>query len=78
LNSNGFDPSLFHHLETRKKWLVNELWHYRLHTPNKSSGIVLQEYDADKKKLDGPIYKIFRGTEIAKTEAPHLYFRNGF
>ncbi|EGP4759551.1 glycoside hydrolase family 43 protein [Enterococcus faecium] len=78
LNSNGFDPSLFHDLETGKKWLVNELWDYRLDTPNKSSGIVLQEYDAEKKKLDGPIYKIFAGTELAKTEAPHLYFRNGY
>ncbi|WP_165006218.1 MULTISPECIES: glycoside hydrolase family 43 protein [unclassified Enterococcus] len=78
LNSNGFDPSLFHDPNTKKKWLVNELWDYRMTTPNKSAGIVLQEYDPVKKELAGPIYKIFAGTELAKTEAPHLYYRNGY
>ncbi|MEY8445590.1 glycoside hydrolase family 43 protein [Enterococcus ratti] len=78
LNSSGFDPSLFHDERTGKKWLVNEQWDYRLNTPNKSTGIVLQEYDLKKEMLTGPIYPIFSGTTLAKTEAPHIYFENGY
>lgn len=72
LNSSGFDPSLFHDRDGRK-WLLNENWDYRLTTDNKSAGIIMQEYDDQKQQLVGPIYKIFNGTELAKTEAPHLY-----
>ncbi|KAF1300564.1 MULTISPECIES: glycoside hydrolase family 43 protein [Enterococcus] len=72
LNSSGFDPSLFHD-NNGKKWLLNEIWDYRMTTGNKSAGIVLQEYDAKKACLVGPVHKIFDGTPLAKTEAPHLY-----
>ena len=78
LNSSGFDPSLFHDPHTGKKWLLNEQWDYRLETPNKSAGIVLQEYDTKKECLVGEIYQIFSGTALAKTEAPHLYHVNGY
>jgi xylan 1,4-beta-xylosidase len=77
LNSSGFDPSLFHDRNGRK-WLLNEIWDYRYETPNKSAGIVLQELDLKEEKLTGPIYKIFSGTQLAKTEAPHLYHHNGY
>lgn len=77
LNSSGFDPSLFHDDDGRK-WLLNEIWDYRLTTGNKSAGIVLQEYDAERQELVGPVYKIFDGTELAKTEAPHVYKHNGY
>lgn len=77
LNSSGFDPALFHD-EDGKKWLVNELWDYRMTTGNKSCGIVLQEFDETGKKLVGPVYKIFDGTELAKTEAPQIYFHEGY
>ncbi|KAF1299170.1 beta-xylosidase [Enterococcus sp. JM4C] len=72
LNSSGFDPSLFHD-EDGRKWLLNEIWDYRMTTSNKSAGIVLQEYDEELKAVTGPVYKIFDGTELAKTEAPHIY-----
>lgn len=78
LNSSGFDPSLFHDVHTGKKWLLNEQWDYRIETPNKSAGIVLQEYDPKEETLIGEIYPIFSGTVLAKTEAPHLYFVNGY
>lgn len=71
LNSSGFDPSLFHDQDGRK-WLLNALWDYRKATPNKSVGIVMQEYK-ENEGLIGPITQIFTGTELAKTEAPHLY-----
>lgn len=72
MTSSGFDPSLFHD-EDGRKWFLNEIWDYRMTTSNKSAGIVMQEYDADAQKMIGPVYKIFDGTKLAKTEAPHLY-----
>ncbi|MCC5895962.1 MAG: glycoside hydrolase family 43 protein [Alkalibacterium sp.] len=77
LNSSGFDPSLYHD-EDGKKWLTNALWDYRLTTSNKSSGIVLQEYDFIKKELIGKPEKIFDCTYLKKTEAPHIYKVNGY
>jgi xylan 1,4-beta-xylosidase len=76
LNSSGFDPSLFHDDDGRK-WLVNMFWDYRKNS-NPFGGIVLQEYDCEKRKLIGPVQNIFKGTEIGFTEGPHLYKRNGF
>ncbi|MGX7200254.1 glycoside hydrolase family 43 protein [Enterococcus nangangensis] len=72
MNSSGFDPSLFHDKDGRK-WFLNEIWDYRMTTGNKSAGIVMQEYDAQKESLVGQVYKIFDGTSLAKTEAPHIY-----
>ncbi|NMM62718.1 glycoside hydrolase family 43 protein [Clostridium sp. P21] len=72
LNSSGFDPALFHDTN-EKKWLVNEIWDYRLATHNRSCGIVLQEFDDEKKELIGKVYKIFNGTKYQKTEAPQIY-----
>jgi xylan 1,4-beta-xylosidase len=77
LNSSGFDPSLFHD-SNGKKWLLNEIWDYRKETPNKSAGIVMQEFDPTQNQLVGPIRKIFDGTPLAKTEAPHLYYHGGY
>lgn len=76
LNSSGFDPSLFHD-EDGRKWLVNMVWDHRK-KKNSFGGILLQEYSPDEKKLMGPIYNIFKGTDLGLTEAPHLYKRNGF
>jgi len=76
LNSSGFDPSLFHDDDGRK-WLLNMQWDYRIGR-NYFTGILLQEYDPDSKKLVGPVKNIFRGTDIELTEAPHLYKRNGW
>lgn len=77
LNGSGFDPSLFHGKDGRK-WVLNALWDYRMETPNKSCGIVMQEYDPQQKKLIGKPIKIFDGTRFAKTEAPHLIEREGW
>jgi xylan 1,4-beta-xylosidase len=72
LNSSGFDPSLFHDDDGRK-WLVNMLC-----TPKKPfAGIVIQEYDPQRKCLVGPVTNIFAGTKLGKTEGPHLYKRLG-
>ena len=78
LNSSGFDPSLFHDADGRK-WLVNQLWDHRPADRRKCfDGIVLQEYDAKKRTLAGPVRKIFQGTELGITEGPHLYRRGEY
>lgn len=77
LNSSGFDPSLFHDDDGRK-WLLNALWDYRIEEGNKSSGIVMQEYDNNQQRLIGEPIKLFDCTPLKKTEAPHIYKQNGY
>jgi xylan 1,4-beta-xylosidase len=78
LNCSGFDPSLFHD-DDGKKWFLNMEWDYRQPTEMPQfTGILLQEYDPQKKKLTGPIKKIFRGSNIGSVEAPHIYKRGGW
>jgi xylan 1,4-beta-xylosidase len=76
LNSSGFDPSLFHDDDGRK-WLVNMSCD---NAKDKSwfGGIILQEFSVVKKKLDGPIIKIYQGTRLGLTEGPHLYKKHGY
>lgn len=76
LNSSGFDPSLFHDDDGRK-YLVNMLMDYRS-WHSKFGGIVLQEYSEEKQALIGEPVKIFSGTNLGSTEAPHLYKHNGY
>ncbi|KAB8131004.1 glycoside hydrolase family 43 protein [Gracilibacillus oryzae] len=71
LNSSGFDPSFFHD-EDGKTWLVNLKWDHRK-GKNPFGGIIIQEYDKEKKCLTGPIRTIFKGTELGLTEGPHIY-----
>ncbi len=77
LNATGFDPSLFHD-DDGKKWLVNMEWDYRREGKEYFSGILLQEFDPEQRRLIGPIHKIFKGSPIGMTEGPHLYKRNGW
>src|SRR5690625_4073287 len=76
LNSSGFDPSLFHDDDGRK-WLLNMVWDHRKNK-NPFGGILLQEYSQNDGKLIGPIYNIFKGTELGLTEAPHIYKHNSY
>ena len=75
LNSSGFDPSLFHDDDGRR-WLLNMLMDFRMHR-TKFSGIILQEYSHDEKRLVGPVSNVFAGTDLGVTEGPHVYKRNG-
>jgi xylan 1,4-beta-xylosidase len=78
LNASGFDPSLFHDDDGRK-YVVNMEWDYRKASDkDKFTGILLQEYSAEHKKLIGPIQRIFTGTSIKLVEGPHLYKRDGY
>lgn len=76
LNSSGFDPSLFHD-EDGKKYLANMYWDPRVNH-HSFYGIVLQEYDVEKRMLVGEEKIIFKGTDLKLVEAPHIYKINGF
>ena len=76
LNRTGFDPSLFHDVDG-KKWLVNMMFDYRL-DHNRFGGVLIQEYDCRQKKLTGPVYNIFKGSQIGTTEGPNLFYHNGY
>ncbi|SEN88808.1 xylan 1,4-beta-xylosidase [Amphibacillus marinus] len=77
MNSSGFDPSLFHNPNDGKKYFVNMVWDHRQDHHN-FYGIVLQQYDHEQQKLVGNKEIIFKGTDAKLTEAPHLYYINGY
>ena len=82
LNASGFDPSLFHDDDGRK-WLVNMVWDHRATMEHRDTpldffgGVVLQEYDAQARKLIGPVKRIFHRSPLGYTEAPHLMKHKG-
>ncbi|KAB5539224.1 beta-xylosidase [Coniochaeta sp. 2T2.1] len=76
VNSSGFDPSLFHD-DDGKKWFANMLWDHR-RRPRAFAGIALQQWDEKEGKLVGERRNIYKGTDLALIEAPHLYKRNGW
>ncbi|MFQ9394849.1 MAG: family 43 glycosylhydrolase [Lachnospiraceae bacterium] len=55
-------------------------WDYRkiLSGENPFTGILLQEYDPEKKRWWARAKKIFTGSPIGGTEGPHLYRHNGY
>lgn len=77
LNGSGFDGSMFHD-EDGRKWFLNMEWDYRKNGKAHFSGIVLQEYNPAEQGLKGPVVNIFKGTSLSRTEAPHLYKKNGW
>ena len=76
LNSSGFDPSLFHAGDGRK-YVSNMVWDHRSEEQS-FGGIILQEYSVAEQKLVGPREMIYRGSDLGRTEGPHIYFRNGY
>jgi len=76
LNSNGFDPSLFHDDDGRK-WMVSMLHDHRKGR-NKFAGIIIQEYSSTDKNLIGPIVKIYTTEKYSLVEGPHIYKRDGY
>ncbi len=76
LNSSGFDPSIFHANDGRK-YITNLVWDHRSEEKF-FGGIVLQEYSEQEQALVGPRKIIFRGSELGRTEGPHLYYRDGY
>lgn len=74
LNHSGFDASLFHDDDGRK-WLLNMVVDDR--RGKFFGGIVIQEYDVQRKRLIGERQWIFYGTDLGITEGPNLYKYHG-
>ncbi|HOI54594.1 MAG TPA: glycoside hydrolase family 43 protein [Phycisphaerae bacterium] len=76
LNCTGFDPSFFHDDDGRT-WMINM---HRGHRPGQNSfdGLLVQEYDRQKKRLVGPVTNVFGGSPIGAAEGPHLLKRGGY
>ena len=75
LNNFGFDPSLFHDDDGRK-YMVSMVTDHRV--PKKYAGrLVLQEFDADRGRMTGPVKDIYCAVNIF-LEGPHIFKRNGW
>ncbi|GAA5021445.1 hypothetical protein GCM10025734_76710 [Kitasatospora paranensis] len=80
LPGHGFDPSLFHDDGPDgdgRSWLLWLEWDHRP-GGNPFAGILLQEYDRARRRVTGPVRRIFTGTGLGCTEGPHLYRRDGW
>jgi xylan 1,4-beta-xylosidase len=75
LTSIGFDGSMFHDDDGRKWFLSMQMDH---RNGKFFGGIIIQEYSVAKKKLIGQPRLIFEGTELGRTEGPHIYKKDGF
>lgn len=82
VNSQGFDPTLFHDDDCRK-YVANVQWNHRgpgtgvNPAHDAFDGILLQEW-SPKDGLVGPVKNIYAGTKRGLTEAPHIFRRNGY
>lgn len=74
LKSSGFDGSFFH--DENRIWFVNMIVDHR--QGKLFGGIELQEYSEDEKRLKGETFYLTEGSELGKTEGPHIYKKNGF
>lgn len=75
LNNFGFDPSLFHD-EDGRKYMVSMVTDHRV--PKKYAGrLVLQEYDAQRQEMVGPVRDIYCADGIF-LEGPHIFKREGW
>jgi xylan 1,4-beta-xylosidase len=75
LSSVGFDGSLFHDLNG-KKWFTSMIVDHR--KGKFFGGIILQEYSQELNRLVDNSKLIFEGSEIGKTEGPHIYQKDGY
>jgi xylan 1,4-beta-xylosidase len=82
VTSSGFDPSLFHDRDGRK-WFVNMRWNHREKgtglnpAHDRFDGIELQEWHPEQGLL-GEVTTIYLGTDLGLTEAPHLFWHDGY
>ena len=75
MSSRGFDGSLFHD-DDGKKWFLSMLVDHR--NGKFFGGIEMQEFNLDKKALTGEVHYLTAGTELGRTEGPHLYKKDGY
>ncbi len=76
MGNGGFDPSMYH-AEGGKKYYVYRPWGMRNHS-DPINNIVIQEYNPETKTLEKVRHKIFDGTALKYTEAPHIYKKDDY
>ncbi|MCL1823055.1 MAG: glycoside hydrolase family 43 protein [Oscillospiraceae bacterium] len=78
INSNGFDPSLFHDPDTGRKWIINQERDFRPGSETRRP-IIIQEYDPKLQKLIGKPERLTYGATVRGfTEGAHIYKHNGY
>jgi len=73
LSNSGFDGSFFHDNDGRQYFLS-----MKIDKDQFFGGIILQEYSAEKKSLIGEEILLYEGSELGKTEGPHIYKRGNY
>ena len=77
LSSVGFDPSFLHDDDGRH-WVVTLEWDPRDGYEHPGA-IVLEEFDAEQRRLIGPAQRIYRGgSDRGCLEGPNLYKKDGY
>ena len=77
LSSVGFDPSFFHDDDGRH-WVVTLEWDPRDGYQHPGA-IVLEEFDAEQRKVVGPAQRIYRGgSDRGCLEGPNLYKKGDY
>lgn len=78
IGSQGFDPSIFKD-DDGKYYILSQNWDYRrTYTHQAFNGILLQEYDPEKKCIVGDAHVIWQGTPQGGAEGPSIFKRNGY
>ena len=77
LSSVGFDPSFFHDDDGRH-WVVTLEWDPREGYQHPGA-IVLEEFDAEQRKIIGPLQRVYRGgSDRGCLEGPNLYKKGDY
>lgn len=76
LTASGFDPALFHD-NNGKHYFLSMLFDQRLDQPS-FSGVVMQEFDSEKRELIGKRKKFYKGTSLGVCEGPQILKKDGW
>lgn len=76
VTASGFDPALFHDDDGRH-YFLNMLFDWRLENPG-FAGTVIQEFDAEKRKLIGRRKHFYKGTALGVCEGPQILKKDGW
>ncbi|WP_125606615.1 glycoside hydrolase family 43 protein [Lapidilactobacillus bayanensis] len=76
VTASGFDPALFHD-DDGKHYFMSMLFDQRLDHPG-FSGVVMQEFDANKMTLIGERQHFYEGTKLGVCEGPQILKKDGW
>lgn len=76
VTASGFDPALFHDDDGRH-YFLNMLFDWRLENPG-FAGTVIQEFDAEQRRLVGKRKHFYKGTALGVCEGPQILKKDGW